>query len=601
MKTIDFLFRPYDEGKNIIIHTGRDLRDFTIDENQRITPLIEMVRKEALKRNMVLIQYSRSSGISFDSSSLSQEDTRTVNNVLRSLGLNRTTSNAENDNNAEFVQLMRGLLKLVQSREYPKFRDGRKMSFMFIIEFAEHNAPNMQPGFLTPDQIVSIELASKLSKSLGLRKSGCYVIFSEAREGTLNKLLSSHIEVLRLHQPKMDDKRNFLSALKVRYPEAKLEVGLTDDVILNITTNSPNRGLEQIFFSSVKTGKIITAADLYRKKQDDIIRISEGTLEAVDTARILNQKLVGKNVERPLKILAMATNALKQGKKGAIRNIILAGAPSTGKTHMATYAAALSKIQAFMLNSPKGSYVGESERKTKLMLTLLKEQRGVGIIDEIEKVLPMNSGDLQRNLDSGVSQNLMGQLQTFLSDTSLSGKVALFATSNKPGSISAAMLSRWNVVPVLMPLKEDYPEIVRSIFLSKMTSEQQQNFYISDSDLLEISNRFYYSGASARDINDSIDASFAFFDEEISIKHLEFASKTVVPSSDRISYIHSDLMALKFTKNYGFLPWWDIANNKPYDDYNFPDYVAEVLDEHKMIDQIKLAKKLKELEPYANV
>ncbi|NPA44907.1 MAG: AAA family ATPase, partial [Chlorobi bacterium] len=467
MNAIQTLFNPLDEGKHIIIQTGRDLRDFTIDEKGRITPLIEVVRKEALKRGLILIEYSRSSGITFDASSLTKTEAQDVNNVLKSMGITKSTNESPD---SEFVQVMRGLLRLVQAANYPTFRDGRQISFMILIEFAEHNAPDIQPGFLSPEQMVSIELASKLSKSLGLRRSGSYVVFSEAREGKLNDLLVKQIDVLRIQQPDSDEKKLFLKALKNRYPNAKIEGGLTDDIIINITSNTPNRGMEQIFLSSTKTGNTITSTQFYKKKQEDIISISEKTLEAVDTGRISNQKLAGRNIERPLYILSKAANSLRNGKSGTIRNIILAGAPATGKTHLVTQAAAMAKIQAFMINSPKGSLVGESERKTKLMLATLKEQRGIGIIDELEMVLPMNRNGSQNN-DSGVTQNLMGQLQTFLSDSSLEGKVSLFATSNKPGNISAAMLSRWNVVPVLMPLKEDYPLIVESIFKSMLPKD----------------------------------------------------------------------------------------------------------------------------------
>jgi SpoVK/Ycf46/Vps4 family AAA+-type ATPase len=316
----------------------------------------------------------------------------------------------------------------------------------------------------------------------------------------------------------------------------------------------------------------------------------------VDFNRIKSNKLVGRNIQRPLEITSLVTDSIKMGKSTALRNLIYCGAPSTGKTDLATYAAFLSGIQAFMLNSPKSGIVGESERKTRLMLNLLKEQHGVGIIDELELVLPMN-----RNIqsgDGGVTQNLMGQLQSFLSDSSLSGKVALIATSNKPGSISDAMLSRWVVVPVLMPLKRDYPAILVSIVKGVNPEFQAEQF---KEDILQAAESFFYSGASPREIRESIIASMAVIPNELSVEHIQYASKDKIATGNRLSYIHSDLMAIKFCSNYSFLPWWNIKTNSPDPDYPYPDYIMEVLDESLMINREKLDKYIKEIEPYSNV
>jgi hypothetical protein len=592
------IFEPLDEGKHIIIHRGRDLQDLTIDEEGRILPLIEAIRSNALSRGLVLMEYSKSSGVTYDKNSLTTAESQDVDKVLTTLGISKPGGTCNGKEEQEFVLVMRGLLNLVQSSNYPKFRDGRDMAFMIIIHFAEHNTPAMQPGFHNDQQMISIELASILSKSLGLRKSGSYVVFSEAREGALDDILNKDIDVLRLPQPQTNEKVLFLTALKKRYPDIKVEDKLDENAIVNITSNSPNRGLEQIFLTSSKTGNEVSAKALSLKKQQDIIRISEGTLEAVDTERIKNRKLVGRNISRPMEILQITTAALRIGSKTTIRNCILAGAPATGKTDLATMAAHQASIQAFTLNSPKSSLVGESERKTKLMLSILKEQKGIGIIDELELVLPMNRGS-QSN-DSGVTSNLMGQLQQFLSDSSLAGKVSLIATSNKPGNISAAMLSRWVVVPVLMPLLEDIPEILLSLIQS-LGFEQNSDNNISESDMNIIAQRFYYAGASPRDIRESLVGAMAFLSGEINKTHLEFASLNVVPSANRESYIHSDLVALLHTKSNAYLPWWDIKSNKPFEDYPFPDYISDVLDKDKIIDQQKLRQRIAELEPFSNV
>lgn len=592
MNPVKQIFQPLDQGRNIIILQGRDLRDFTYNQDNRMLPLIEAVRVECNNRQMVLLEYSRSAGIIYDTSNLSREKRDDIDKVLRQYKIHNT--NTDHDEN-EFASVMRGLMQLIESREYPKFSDGSKMTFMIIFEFAEHQCPSLQPGFLSNQQVISIELASRLSKSLGLRRSGCYIIFSEAREGTLDNILSNYIQVLRLSQPDKEEKSGFLKALKTRYSNVELEEDLTDEAIINISSNTPNRSIESIFLSSTLTKEKITAKQLSSKKQEDIVSLSEGTLEAIDFERVRGKELVGLNMNRPMEILSKVTKDLKNGNSLTLRNLILAGAPSTGKTDLVTLAALSSGIQAFNLNSPKSGIVGESERKTKLMLNLLKEQKGVGIIDELEMVLPMNRANGSN--DSGVTQNLMGQLQNFLSDSSLAGKVSLLATSNKPGDISSAMLSRWVIVPVLMPLKEDYPLILRSIIMSIDKTTK----IVDLENLKAVSNKFYYSGASPREIRESIIGSLALLEGNLSQKHLDFASQNLIASSNRESYIHSDLTAIKFCKNYAYLPWWNIQDNRPEENYPYPDYIRDILDNELMIDQNKLNQMIKELAPYSNV
>ncbi len=594
MKPTELIFKPYNHGERFVVLRGRSFYDLTVNEDGKITTILENIRSEALKRNKVLLIYTKSEGLVYDSSGLTKAESQDVDKVLQQFNL-QSKRNCDTSQEDEFSSIMRGLLKLVQASDYPKFRNGELMAFMILVLYAENNCPEMQPGFHSENQIVAIELSSKLSQSIGLRKSGCYVLFCEEREGSLDTLLARDVEILRLPQPDEGEKKGFLEACIQRYPGSKLAEDLSEEAVINITVNTPNRSLEKLYYASEILNVEISSADLYKKKQTDIIQISEGTLEAVDYERIKSHRLVGKNIQRPLEIMKLVTEAVKSGRKTSLRNIIFCGAPATGKTDLATYTAYLSGVQSFVLNSPKSGIVGESERKTKLMLNLLREQHGIGIIDELEMVLPMN-----RNLqsaDGGVTTNLMGQLQSFLSDASLCGKVSLIATSNKPGDISQAMLSRWIILPVLMPLKEDYPSILLNISrgIAEMTADE------NDPDLVQAAESFYYSGTSPREMRESIIASLAIIPGDLTTKHIVFASQDKITTGNRASYIHSDLMAISLCLNNSFLPWWNLENNCPDPNYPYPDYVLEVLDENHKINRGKLDRKIRELEPYSNV
>lgn len=597
MTAINKLMQFYLEGRAAIIHSGRDLSDLETGENQTLSPLLELLRTEALtKHNLVMIEFSKSSGVTYDLRLLNNDEKSNVTKCLTDLGLCTTGCAKNNNDEPEFVRIIRSLLKLSQSKSNVFLRDGIPLKFLVLFNFTEHLTPQLQTGTHNEEQILSIETVMKLSKSLGVRKYGNYVIFSEARPGTLESLIYQNVPVVNLPQPAVAEKLEFINALKQRYPNAKADEELSDEVIANLCAGTPNRSTEAIYLASDKTGEAIHSSDVFSKKQSDIISLSESTLEAIDQSRVKQQNLVGATVTKPMSILMRIAEAIKKGDKNCLRNVMLCGSPSGGKTVMANIAAAKAGVPSFYLNSPKNQYVGESERKAKLMFDLLKQLGGFGIIDEVELIFPLNRN--ASSGDSGVTQNIQGQLQGFLSDPSLSGKTVLVGTSNRPNAISEAMRQRWTIIPVLMPLEMDFPQIVLSIANGLNPALEVDH---NDNTLIESAKRFYKANAAPREIREALIASMAIVPGELEIKHIEFASIDIIPSGNVSASIYADYCALAYCRNNSFLPWWNETENKPLDGFAFPNYIKEILTDEFMIDQQKLRKAMQELEPYVNV
>lgn len=591
------IMQPYTQGRSCMILQGRSLSDLELNQEGTIQPLIELLRTHALtKHNLVMVQYSRSTGVTYDLSDLNTSEKNNVTKVLSDLGIRNFTGNKSCSEEGEFINILRALHKLGQQTTQLTLRDGVPLRFLILIEYSEHLLPHLNNGTHTQEQIVAIELALRLSSSLGFRKSQNYTVLAEARPGLMESLIYQSIDSVTVPQPGVSEKLNFITALKKRYANAKPEEHLTDEVIANLSSGTPNRSLEAIYLSAEKTGNLISAQDVFKRKQTDIISLSEGTLEAIDHNRVKGIKVVGSTIQKPMEILMRVANGLKNGNRDIPRNIILCGAPSGGKTVLTQIAAAGASVPAFNLVNPKSQWVGESERKTRVMLNLLRELGGMGLIDELELALPMNRN--QSSSDSGVTQNLIGQLQSFLADTSLAGKVCLVGTSNRPNAISEAMRQRWIVLPVLMPLGQDYASILLSIAQSI-----NPNIRIAQDDpkLLSSAERFHTACCVPREIREAIVASQAVLNGEIGIEHIEFASYDIIPNNNKIASVFSDYVALSYCRNNSFLPWWDAATNKPASDYPYPDYIREIINEDFTINQEKLGKRISELEPYANV
>lgn len=596
-KTVNCILAPYTEGKSCIVLQGRSLNDLELNMEGQIQPVIEILRNIALTQHqLITVQYSRSTGLTYDLSDLNQNEQKAVKQHLSSLGIDSLTAHPTPGDDTEFVRILRGLLKLGQQRSPLTLRDNAPLRFLIIIEFPEHLLPRLNPGTQTPDQMICIELVQRLSTSLGFRKSNSYTILAESRPGLLDSLIYQNINTVVLPQPSIEEKTSFLGALQNRYPKSHPVEDLNNETIANIAHGTPNRSLESILLSSERTGRPYSATDIFVRKQSDIIALSEGTLQAIDHERVSKTKLYGVTVERPMQILSKVTQGLKRGDKNIPRNIILCGAPSTGKTLMALLAAAQAGVPTFELNSPKNQYVGESERRMNLMLNILKEQGGLGIIDELELVINLNRN--QSTADSGVTQNLIGQLQSFLADTSLAGRVCLVGTSNRPDAIGEAMRQRWVIVPVLLPTEQDFSGILLSI-----ASELNPHLSLGldDPQLVQAASKFYEAGAAPREIREALIASQISIPGELGIKHIEFASYDIIPNGNQIASYHADYVALSYCRNNSYLPWWDHQTNRPGIDYPYPLYIREILTSDLMIDSKKLNQRIHELQPYANV
>jgi len=590
------VLKTVQEGKSTVIFSGTWLNDLTVS-NQLIQPQLEVLRQELWdQQKMVIIQYSLSTGLTYSLSVIPSEQRPPVSQFLSThLHLPEQSRQAETQT-PPVVQLFRAALRISQGEETCQLADSTKIRFFILVSYAEHLFPQLQPGTQTMEQMVGIETAIAVSHSLAIRKAGHFFGYLEYRPGHLDTRLYAAIPVVHLPIPDAGEKELLLDALNNRYPEAKTDPSLTPHQIAQLTAGTPNRTMESLYLSSVRTGKTISSAELFERRQKDISNLSEGTLNPIDPLSGHNTSLEGRTILKAKKIFQSVVRGLKNQDPATTRFIIFAGGPSSGKTALAMSEAALSGLPSFQFNTPKAMYVGESERRMRNMLELFKTSGGIGIVDEVELALPMDRN--HQTHDSGVTDNLIGQLQTFLSDPGIGGKCFIAATSNRPEKISEAMRQRWVIVPLISPLKEDYPAIVISLMKSL-----NPHFTCTETDrtLIECADRFYRVGAGPREIREAIVVSQMLFPGELGMQHLEFASRDIQPAGSKLATIYSDYCALSYCRSQSFLPWWDDQTHGPDPNFPYPDYIREILTPEFHIDQTLLKQRIHELEGLVNV
>ncbi|MBL0128434.1 MAG: ATP-binding protein [Flavobacteriales bacterium] len=582
-------------GHPVAILSGRDLADFETGGNGRIMPLVDVIREQLWAQGRVLIEFSRSQGLRSDARELAAADQRVLSDLLARLSQPPANPNANEDRDMRlFNTLLTGLLNMAQPNG-PVLSDGRPLQLVVVVNYAEHLLPRSEPGHKTDLQVRALEGVLELSKSLSFRRSGNTLLLNEARPQMLDELLQRQLPAIVLAQPNAAQKLVFAHALSQRYPQALLD-GITGEEIANAASNTPNRSLEGVWSSAHHDKVAIDIRQVYERKQRDIATISEGTLVALDAENNARIQLTGRMIERPMRMLMRTADGIRRGRSGTLRNILLAGPPSSGKTQLAMLAAAKAGVSAFELVTGKSQWVGESERRTMLQLRLLREQgASIGLIDEVEHRMQLDRN--RPSHDSGTSEAIMGMYQTFLADASLSGRVGLFATSNRPFAISDAMRQRWVIVPVFSAVAEDLPAIIKAMLDRLGVTDA------SPAALQEAAQEFGRKNASPREIRESYVAARCNVPEEMGTDEvLLLAARTSIGLSDQGATILGDLAALQYCGSDLWLPWRDATSGVFDPSFPIPAHLKQFVDATTgVIDQDKLGKTVEELRSRVNI
>ena len=588
MNTVKNIFKPYErDGRSSMILTGRPIYDFECREDGSICTIVKLMAEYAQKLHMVMVRYSLASGIVVPYNMYNKNDSETIKKVLSANRISNAKCTTGNCNaSQELVDILHGISRLAFAPTSNIWQDGKTMKFLFLFEFTSDILPNAT----TVNQLVARELIYNLVCSRPFLDNGNMFILSDVTEGKIDSQIQGLIYHLFLPYPNYEEKLQFVKGLHNKYSNAKYSPELDDQQIANLSSSTPNRGLDLVFRASHISGHPIEVKGLIEQKSKDVQTISEETISMLDTTRIKDVALKGENVRLPLEFLRKQANGLRSRDKSIPTNILLLGAPGTGKTDMAILTAHWAAVPIYQLNSPKAGIVGETERRATLQTRIFASTTpSLAFVDEISEFMPMQR---THNLDSGASDSVMQALLNTLSDNSREGRSMLIATTNCGYKMGAAMRDRFVVVPVIMPAIEDFPEIICSIAkqISGVSINPQDNY------IQQAAKEFYDKHIMPRRIRAAL--KLVCQQDGLTPKAILTAAKDANPldESSWLAAVYADLSAISLTVSKRLLPWYGRE-----DSYPFPDYIKQILDENMEVDPVKLNRELNRLQPYVNV
>lgn len=589
MNAIKEIFEPYEiEGRSSMVLTGRSIYDYECRDDASISTLVRMMAEYAKTLHLVMVRYSLADGIVVPYGMYEKEDGETIKKTLSNNGLSNCSCKAGDCKaSQELVDILRGISQMdTASASDIKWSNGQQMKFLFLFEFTSDIMSNASDV----NQRIARELTYKLVYSRPFMDNGNFFILSDVVEGKIDSQVQGLIYKKFLPYPSFDEKLNFVKGLRQKYPHAKYAQGLDDIIIANLSCSTPNRGQDLVFRASHNSRLPIEVKALIEQKSKDVQMISEGTITMLDTTRVNDVELKGENVRIPIGFLQEQAEGLRTRDKSIHPNILLMGAPGTGKTDMALLSAQWAGVPVYQLNSPKTGIVGETERRAALQARIFSTTTpSLGFIDEITEAMPMARTN---NLDSGASDAVMQALLNTLSDNSRAGKSLLVASTNCGFKMGAAMRDRFVIVPVIMPSIADFPSIICSI--AKHVSGTILDEH--DSDIVAAANIFYEKHIMPRRIRAAL--KLVCKRDGLTAKDVRVAAEDANPLDEAswLSAVYADLCAISLTVSKRLLPWYGVEETYP-----FPEYIRAILDENHQVDTVKLNQEIKRLQPYVNI
>ncbi|HPR64228.1 MAG TPA: ATP-binding protein [Thermoanaerobaculia bacterium] len=570
------LLHAITRGHHAIILSGRPLYDLH-PYNNRIFTLEAVLREELIHQGFILCTCDLQLSFQCDLTGHDGQTAESVQYTFRQYGL------PSSQNEPSVIHSLTPKIDKLLRTSHNGQPEKQPIKLCILIKDAGHWIPRTQDNScLMEDSLKVLETYKNLGTGISLRKQG-HVIILQASPEQLHEEISNVYYAVHVPYPDKEKKHEFFDVLQARYPNAEYESGLSPDQASHISSGTPNLSSETIFRASHSTGTFVTASDLRKQKEADLLACSDGKLYLMDTSRVKNVYLVGSSITTLTRILTRITTGLSMGNPSTPGFVIIPGAPGTGKTDAITTAAVTANISAIRMDSPKSKWVGESEATMTKLLDLLVSQTPVMVLlDEFADSFPTTRND---NHDSGASDAIHAALLTFLSDASLRGRVIFIATSNTIDNIAAAMRSRAEVIPDFFPFKEDYPAILKEQIrrINPELSEQGGRW------VTQAAETFFLKGATPRDINMTM-TRIQFLYNRLDKNQILRAAEMFQNPTHREAIEKCDLLALNASTSPEYYPWTHAHQ------LTLPSHLGAVIDQKtKEINYSLLNQRLSEL------
>jgi hypothetical protein len=503
----------------------------------------------------LVITYSLSGGGQiFQISSLPEDERKDLEAHMKKFEIPQLFKGTPDRNNSdELIDTFRALVRLLQTTS-------PRRPLCLVLFYLEHLAPRSEaPGDAEEQHLVISECLHSLCGSAALKKFGNLVI-GVGRRGLYNELLNE-FNIVEYPYPDARLAKSFIDQTlnEANTKETLLDKELTPESFSQIAAGMKLLDM-QVALDEARGRKIpLTAECLSAIKSERLLNNSEGTLRAVQPEITSFVEIIG------LKwIIAYLQNFLipnmRRFAKSVPRMILFSGPAGTGKTILASIIARVAGWALFEFGLTKNMYVGESERRQQLALSIAESAQPVVLVwDEIESFGNRTNGSTQGD---SVTGSLISNFLNWSAQEKHRGRVMVIGTCNLPQNLDFALLSRAEVIPIL-PLKRSELPLLFPAFERRLTGEV--TLESNDPLLIEAAGILFKKDASNRHIYSLMcRCSLMASDGRITPELVLQQSRNFVGNAERYPTAIASLMSLYHTSFADLIPdyeedeipWW---------------------------------------------
>ena len=394
-------------------------------------------------------------------------------------------------------------------RTFERILRSRQQRSMVFIEHVEHIAPQRDAETIQPDQLVAIEILRRLTGDFAFRSSSNMCVLITRDLNSIDSSIyapGSNCVPIQVPLPNLEQRRTFLQLMHDRRPlpvatggvlpiarrqisaladfdeeirenaqhlqaqagsrpEIELLAGLTEGFRL-VEIDQLNRQVLAKGAASDDRRQLLTLTTIKQHKRRAIEEQSGGLLDVVDVERgfdAIGGMEVVKNYLRSVSRAVRTATTDPTVLPLVPRGIILAGPPGTGKTIIAEALARESALNMVKLRSVRQQFVGSSERNLRRVFDLISALSPILVfVDEIDQAF--GSRGVGASSDGGTSERMFGMILEFIGDDRNRGRVIWVAATNRPDSLDAALLRRFDrIIPCLLPTAAEQVAILAAL------------------------------------------------------------------------------------------------------------------------------------------
>ena len=309
----------------------------------------------------------------------------------------------------------------------------------------DSNAPMVEP-----ERTLTSYIRKWASRPLitSARRAHRIFLIAPTQDSVRSTLMQGRVEPIKLPMPTEAERGKFVDKVLDQQKEIGFEVDLDAPTLARITGALNLLQVEDVMYQSLLTEDLKITRAMAQERKDKLVQKTYGGVLEISYPTVDFDVLVGYD-ELKRYFTDYVTPKLRSADQRCPKGCVLTGPPGTGKTVFAGGLAAKMRMPLVIFRGDlvKDKFVGESNKKMQQLLEgIVALAPCVVMLDEIDKVLPTGDDN------TGVSQEILGALQTFMSDVER-GKIFFIATTNFPSRIPRALLrpGRFEQVIPLLP------------------------------------------------------------------------------------------------------------------------------------------------------